>query len=277
MSNTGQQGASRPRQLSIQEQILEQMDEQAQRRAVADADHTEGERTPRQTPFGMLLQDWLAAKRPAPWSPGRLATELTRRLGYPVRRYTTYNWIRQGMNPPIETILTVLAALNIPLSDLIAAYRAAGVRVPDLMGPDAAAAASAVSSTAAEAAEAAARAAQRRANEWEEMIAHTRQSMALAGFPEGMIEATITMIEAKRDNTDPMERHIRAEHDPRDTHVTPLTQLSRYDYDEAQRYGPPAGAPNTDDTGRGGGGATSGSGPLNGEPRERHGSNPKNR
>jgi hypothetical protein len=274
---------------SLQEKIVAAMEEN---RAREFAEHPNREElNVNQTPFGEFLVDYMSKQRPRVWTTGRLA----RALG--LQRFTINNWVYRGKNPPIETILTIMAQLNAPLTDLLAIYRKRGVAVPNLMGPEEAAAiaaeratpgAGATSAAATAAQEAAAQAQaraermrEREAREWAEMIAQTRRSMEIGGFPEAMIAMTIATIEAKRDNIDPMARHIQAEHA---APVTPsdasMSRLSHYDYDErseAQQYGPPTTRTNTE--GAGGTQATtgSGSGPLNGEPHERHGSNPKNR
>jgi hypothetical protein len=201
-----------------------------------------------------------------------------------VQRFTINHWVYRGKNPPIETILTVLTRLNAPLTDLLDSCRKRGVAVPDLMGPEPGAAKHAGAPSPQEAADRAARAAQRAAEEWAEMIALTRRSMEIGGFPETMIAMTIATIEAKRDNTDPMARHVLAEHDPRSapTSATPLTERSRQDYQETLQYGRPEGGANTAATsshyrqGAGPGGA-GGATRTGTEPHERHSSNPKNR
>jgi hypothetical protein len=201
-----------------------------------------------QTPFGEVLLDYMTSRRPIPWSTGRLAHELTRRIPN-IRRQTVAFWIHHNTTPPIETILTVLAILNIPLAALVDAYARHGVDVPPIgeanpnippyatpgspdhpMNPNLNPRSGSISDTlqrnemarAAREAEITARAEARRQQEWEEMIAHTRTTMAAAGFPETMIQATITTIEQKRDDINPLQRYIEAEHsNPTPTPASP--------------------------------------------------------
>jgi hypothetical protein len=161
----------------------------------------------RRTPFGELIQDYMAQQRPI-WTTGRMARALD------VKTQSVRNWIYNGMTPPIEAILTILAKLNIPLSTLNAYYQRYGVVVPALMSPDEFSRTVNANQPGAilSQAETAARAEQRYQEEWDEMIAHTRTAMAAAGFPESLIAATITNIEAKRFEVNPFQRYIDAEH-----------------------------------------------------------------
>jgi hypothetical protein len=189
--------AQKEHELSLQERIEQVM------YSGPDRLNDKGQRL---TPFGALIQDYMARKRPI-WTTGRMARELG------VQSQSVRNWISKGMTPPIEAILTILAKLNIPLSALNEYYQRYGVDVPALMPPelsrtvDASKPASALSQ-----AELAARAEQLRQQEWDEMIAHTRTAMAGAGFPESLIATTIASIEARRDEINPFQRYFNAEH-----------------------------------------------------------------
>jgi hypothetical protein len=175
----------------------------------ADPERATNEKGRRRTPFGDLIQDYMARWRPI-WTTGRMA----RALG--VQGQSVRNWINHGMTPPIETILTVLAKLNIPISTLTEYYQRYGVEVPTLMSPELSGSGRGVDASkpdsALSQAELAARNEQRYQHEWDDMIAHTRTAMAAAGFPEPLIATTLAAIAAKRDDVNPFQRYIDAEH-----------------------------------------------------------------
>jgi hypothetical protein len=164
------------------------------------------------------MQDYMASKRPV-WTTGRMARELG------VQAQSVRNWISKGMTPPIETVFTVLAKLNIPLATLSAYYQQYGVAMPTLMNPDqlsrtvdaggpggAGAMGRPPISPALSQAELAIRAEVARQREWDEMLAHTRTAMTAAGFPESIIALTLKQIEDKRNEVNPFQRYIEAEH-----------------------------------------------------------------
>jgi hypothetical protein len=89
------------------------------------------------TPFAMVLTDYMWNRRPAHRQP-MTTPQLAVRLSIP--RQSVNNWIYKGNVPPLETVLAVLAQLDIPHSALYDAYRNAGLSVPrwnerDTRGP----------------------------------------------------------------------------------------------------------------------------------------------
>lgn len=75
------------------------------------------------TPFGRVLIDYMWNRRP-PMTTHQLAIK----LGVP--KQSTSNWVVRGVLPPFETIMAVLAKLDIPLSTLYSAYKEAGILMP---------------------------------------------------------------------------------------------------------------------------------------------------
>lgn len=75
------------------------------------------------TPFGKVLVDYMWSRRP-PLG----AVQLAVRLRIPKQSVT--NWVMRGSSPSLETILYVLAKLDIPLRTLYDAYKSAGLSVP---------------------------------------------------------------------------------------------------------------------------------------------------
>lgn len=84
------------------------------------------------TPFGKVLVDYMWSRRPPVG-----AVQLAVRLGIPKQSVT--NWVMRGSSPSLETMLYVLAKLDIPLRVLYDAYKNAGLSVPrfDLSSADA--------------------------------------------------------------------------------------------------------------------------------------------
>lgn len=79
------------------------------------------------TPFAQVLTDYMWNRRPAN-RPPMTTSILAAKLGVP--RQSVNTWIYRGTVPPIETILLVLAQLDIPLRVLYDTYKRAGLSVP---------------------------------------------------------------------------------------------------------------------------------------------------
>ncbi len=75
------------------------------------------------TPFAKVLVDYMWNRRP-PMTTHQLAIK----LGVP--KQSTSNWVVRNVLPPFETIMAILARLDIPLSTLYAAYKSAGILMP---------------------------------------------------------------------------------------------------------------------------------------------------
>lgn len=79
------------------------------------------------TPWAQVLTDYMWNRRPAN-RPPMTTSILAAKLG--INRTSVNTWIYRGAVPPIETILLVLAQLDIPLRTLYDAYSKAGLSVP---------------------------------------------------------------------------------------------------------------------------------------------------
>jgi transcriptional regulator with XRE-family HTH domain len=77
------------------------------------------------TPFARVLTAFMWSKAP-PWSTTTVAAVLG------ISRSRVSNWIYKDIVPDIETMLVVLARLNIPTSALLQAYAEDGLYVPPL-------------------------------------------------------------------------------------------------------------------------------------------------
>lgn len=88
---------------------------------------------PRNTPFARVLSAYLWSKTP-PWSAGKLAAVLG------LHRVRVAKWVYGDTIPELDTMLAVMARLNIPVRALVDAYAEAGVPVPPLDNDDATAA-----------------------------------------------------------------------------------------------------------------------------------------
>lgn len=176
----------------------------------AGARPKKGERGDLATPFGETLLEFMAKQRPQIWSIGMLARD----LGIPAS--TVRNWIVLNIVPEIDTVMTVLSKLNIPVSRLLDKYREQGIAVPALMTPDELASVVGSEAPANESPTNRAmreqRAEQRRQQEWDDLVAHTRIALSAAGFPESIIATTVQQIEARRNEINPFQRFIDAEH-----------------------------------------------------------------
>lgn len=197
------------------------------------------------TPFGQLLIDYMWNKRPPnrpPLSPNQLAIK----LGVP--KQNTNNWLFRASLPPFETMMAVLAKLDIPLRDLYDAYKRAGILMPrwdehdtalpapslaDLPPTPRTRKATAVPTGAnipeketekdkAEA-EAEATPAPRPSvppqqtpsvpDEWAVMIAQTEATMRAEGAPEAMIAAVVKQIRNRQSGApNRIQQHVIAEH-----------------------------------------------------------------
>jgi hypothetical protein len=75
------------------------------------------------TPFAKVLVDYMWNRRP-PMTTHQLAIK----LGVP--KQSTSNWVMRNVVPPFETIMAILAKLDIPMSVLYDAYKSAGILMP---------------------------------------------------------------------------------------------------------------------------------------------------
>jgi DNA-binding XRE family transcriptional regulator len=144
------------------------------------------------TPFGELLTQYIARKRPI-WSTGRLG----RKLG--IRRQTVANWVYHDITPPIEVMLTVLAKLDIPISELVKAYQSRGVAVPILAPPEELEELAALSSKGKgqqtqPTTQPRVPSPEEAAKAWDDMIAQTRAVMLATGFPEQALDALLATL-----------------------------------------------------------------------------------
>lgn len=159
------------------------------------------------TPFARILTDYMARQRPI-WTTGRLARELHE------RRQTIGNWLYHDNLPPIDKMLGILAILNIPMAELLNAYREAGQPTPALdyeSGP---------TTPHGRAIQAQAERAATEAEEWQQMIASTRRVMAQTGFPTAALDALLATIEASYGGRDPLTQRALEEF------ATPATSAS---------------------------------------------------
>src|SRR6185312_15396286 len=83
------------------------------------------------TPFSRVLTRYMWSKVP-PWN----STQVAAVLG--IARSRVGNWLYKDITPEIETMLAVLAKLNIPVSTLLQAYAEDGKPIPPLTPEDAA-------------------------------------------------------------------------------------------------------------------------------------------
>ncbi len=190
------------------------------------------------TPFAQLLVDYMWNRR-SPTQPPLGVAQLAARLSLP--RQNVNNWIVRGTVPTFEVILEVLARLNIPLRELYDAYQRAGLTVPQWDKHDTAAHAPASSENAAISRSrkptaipisleyddgsyftapvprpyippAPINPAEAEAAEWQRFIDQTTAALREAGLPESEIEGVIAYMRARQHGTDPIQRHISAEH-----------------------------------------------------------------
>lgn len=80
------------------------------------------------TPFGQLLLEYMDRNRASKWGPPMTTGQLAVKLK--TSRQTIHNWTYKAQTPILETILSVLLELNIPLNDLLERYQAAGTPLP---------------------------------------------------------------------------------------------------------------------------------------------------
>lgn len=79
------------------------------------------------TPYGMVLTNYMWNRRRPNQRP-MTTSQLAIRIGVP--RQSVNNWIYLGNVPPLETVLAVLAKLDIPMRELYDAYKLSGLPVP---------------------------------------------------------------------------------------------------------------------------------------------------
>ena len=213
-----------------------------------------------ETPWARVLTAYMWAHTP-PWN----APKLSAVLG--VQRNRVNNWIYYDIVPEIDTIIAVMARLDIPMSRLLDAYRASGQPVPPLLDPDPGNPTT-VATTTAEGATAPReivipsarrgrgggvghRAGQSDVSEtmpdgeaeggetdgegahapttqeeWETMLAHTRQAMTLSGMPAAAIEVMLAHLEDTRaGRTTDAQRRLAEERQtyPPPTNPSPAT------------------------------------------------------
>lgn len=77
------------------------------------------------TPFASVLTAYMWSRQP-PWSAAKTAAVLG------IHRARVAKWVYGGITPEIETMLVVMARLNIPMRFLLDAYAARGIPVPPL-------------------------------------------------------------------------------------------------------------------------------------------------
>ena len=85
------------------------------------------------TPFAEVLLNFMWSHRP-PWTSGDLRYHLG---SVAPNKQTMQNWLYHGHSPSIPVALSVLGKLGIPISELIEAYKRAGVEIPALPEPPA--------------------------------------------------------------------------------------------------------------------------------------------
>lgn len=198
------------------------------------------------TPFARVLTRYMWSKQP-PWTTTKLAAVLG------IGRTRVGRWVYHNIIPELDTMIAVMARLNIPMSDLLDAYAEKGLPTPPL-SPDASSPtahadqASAVipaarqgrgggighgagqRETERETERESGRETEResgremewaqereadRAAEWEKMLAHTREVMSLTGMPQSAIEALLKELKDTRDGKPTeAERRIAEEHQP---------------------------------------------------------------
>ncbi|HEX9035497.1 MAG TPA: hypothetical protein VF808_00735 [Ktedonobacterales bacterium] len=177
------------------------------------------------TPFAQVLTNYMARQRPI-WTSGRIAQACR------IRRSSVSNWLYHDITPPLDKMLMVLARLNIPMSELLDAYRAAGVPTPPLGfeepsgsdGRDGPEGQTAYASGGAgherprqariaEGAGTGAETSQEQDAErrWREKIQATREVLTATGFPPAALDGLMASIEAARVGQAPLEKHITCE------------------------------------------------------------------
>lgn len=175
------------------------------------------------TPFGELLTAYMAKQRPI-WSTGRLG----RKLG--IRRQTVANWVYHDITPPIEVMLTVLAKLDIPISELVKAYQSRGVAVPTLAPPEELERLNAAQSTTQPTTQPATQPAtpqqraptpEEAAQAWAQMVEQTRAVMLATGFPEQALDALLASLQQRESPTSlaTLGRYLAGEHAPQRPHT----------------------------------------------------------
>jgi hypothetical protein len=179
------------------------------------------------TPFAHVLTAYMWSKIP-PWSANRLASQLG------MGRARVVNWIYHNADPDLETMLIVMAQLNIPISALIDAYAARGVPIPPMTLTTSAASTEVPATTATDGASLESmsghlspgpdqptpaqrerflreqkrqRQEQRQAEEeadqqWQTMLTHTRKIMRMTGMKDSSIDAMLQSL------TDDRNRHL---------------------------------------------------------------------
>jgi hypothetical protein len=199
------------------------------------------------TPFGQVIVDYMWNKRPAN-RPPLSANQLAIRLGVP--KQNTNNWIFRASLPPFETIMAVLAKLDIPLRDLYDAYKKAGILMPrwdeqdtdspvtrDNLPPTprtrkaTAISTSIASNDSGDDAPAprpytpppAYNPADEESANWQRLAEQTEAAMREEGAPQAMIDAVVAHIRARQTGPDPIQHNLIAEHDesPATTSGTP--------------------------------------------------------
>ena len=209
------------------------------------------------TPFARVLTRYMWSKQP-PWTTTKLAAVLG------IGRTRVGRWVYHNIIPELDTMIAVMARLNIPMSDLLDAYAEKGLPIPPL-SPDASSpTAHTAHATQASAVIPAARqgrgggighgAGQReteretgreteresgremewaqereadRAAEWEKMLAHTREVMSLAGMPQSAIEALLKELKDTRDGKPTeAERRIAEEYQASQQSTSQSTQAT---------------------------------------------------
>lgn len=137
------------------------------------------------TPFARVLTAYMWSKQP-PWS----ATKTAAVLG--LGRARVANWIYQGVEPELSTMISVLAKLGIPIRSLLDEYEKAGLPVPPLD------IASGTQPPATQQPQPALSPEEQERREWQTMFAHTRRVMQEAGMPSSAINAMLAELEERR-------------------------------------------------------------------------------
>lgn len=202
------------------------------------------------TPFAKLLVNYMWNERPPnrpPLSPHQVAI----RIG--ASQQNLSNWIFRSSLPPFETIMEVLARLDIPLRALYDAYMSAGIPMPrwdadDPNKPSVSPGKPATMRTTRKPVTVPSDLTMTtpaplpytppppppdEATDWDLLVAQTEQALREEGAPDAMIEAVIGHIRAQQAGTgSPIQRSLIAEHtettqasDDEPTHDDPASSL----------------------------------------------------